>query len=105
MRFVLQPAAQEAGHEGVAGAEHVVDLDREALADDAVFEIVGDRAVIDDATHRSALQNDRRLGKRADCLQRLQEVAFAGRDQHFLFRADDQVAIGKNGLEVRRDAI
>ena len=37
-RLVAQPAAQEAGHEGVAGAEDVEDLDRKAGADDAVLE-------------------------------------------------------------------
>ena len=37
-RLVAQPAAQEAGHEGVAGAEHVVDLDRKARALDAVLD-------------------------------------------------------------------
>ena len=41
--LAAEPAAQEAGHEGVAGAEHVVDLDRKALADDAVLEVVADR--------------------------------------------------------------
>ncbi len=105
MWLVLQPAAQEAGHEGVAGSEHVVDFDRETLADDTVFEIVGDRAVIDDATHRAALEDDRRRGKRTDGLQRLQQVAFARCDQHLFLGADDQVAIGKHGLEVRRDAV
>ena len=56
-RLVAQPAAQEAGHEGVAGAEHVVDLDRETLADDAFLEIVGIGAGKDDAAHRPALQD------------------------------------------------
>ena len=90
--FAAQPAAQEAGHEGVAGAEHVVDLDREALADDAVFEIVADRPVIDDAAHRAALQHDGRRRQRADRLQRGQHVVGAGGDHDLLFGADDQVA-------------
>ena len=37
-RLVAQPAAQEAGHEGVAGAEHVIDLDRKARPLDSLVE-------------------------------------------------------------------
>ena len=47
-------------HEGVARAEHVVDLDREAPADDAVLE-AGDFFFVNHAAHRPALQHDRRL--------------------------------------------
>ena len=105
MRLAGQPAAQEAGHEGVAGTENVVDLDREALADDAVFEIVGNRAVIDDAAHRPALQHDRRLGIGPDGLQRRKQVAVTRSNQHFLLGTDDQVAIGQNRLQMRRDLL
>ena len=98
----LQPAAQEAGHEGVAGAEHVVDFDREALADDAGFEVVGDRPVIDDAAHGAALQHDRRAGERANGLQRSEHVVGARRDHDLLFGADDQVAVGQHRLAAAR---
>src|SRR5690606_19397614 len=47
--LALEPAAQEPGHEGVAGAEHIVDLDRKALPDNALLKVVGDRAIVDDA--------------------------------------------------------
>ena len=60
-RLVAQPAAQEAGHEGVAGAEHVVDLDRKARPLDAFLERIGDGAGEDDAAHRAALEHERRL--------------------------------------------
>ncbi len=58
MLLTAQPAAQEAGHEAVAGAERIIDLDREALPHDALFQIVRDFAIIDDAAHGAALQND-----------------------------------------------
>ena len=41
--FAAKPAAQQAGHECIARAQHVEHLDRKALADNAVFQIVGDR--------------------------------------------------------------
>ena len=53
-----QVTADIATGKSIAGAEHIVDLDREAPADDAVLQIVGDRALIDDAAHRAALEHD-----------------------------------------------
>ncbi len=104
--LAAEPAAQEAGHEGVAGAEHVVDLDREALADDAVLEIVADRPVIDDAAHRAALQHDGRRRQRADRLQRGQHVVGAGGDHDLLLGADDQIADrAAPSCSLRRDAV
>ena len=105
MGFALEPAAQEARHEGVAGAEHVIDFDRKALADDAVFEIVTDRSVIDDAAHGAALEHDRRFGRRADRLQRGQHSVGARGNHDLLFGADDQVAIGQHRFHQRRDAV
>ena len=98
--FAAQPAAQEAGHEGIARAQHIVDFDRKAVADDAVFEIVGDRAVINDAALGAALQHDGRRGQRADGFERGQQIVFAGGDQHFFFGADDQVAVGSTVLSL-----
>ncbi len=102
VRFATEPPAQEPRHEGVAGAEHVVDLDREALADDPGFEVVADWPVVNDAAHGAALQHDHRLRVFADRLQRREQVAFAGGDQHFLLRPDDQVAIGEDRAKTRR---
>ena len=104
-RLALQPAAQEAGHEGIAGTEHVVDLDRETLADDTGLEIVRDRSVIDDAAHGAALQHDRRRGERADGLQRAEHVVGAGGDADLLLGADDQVAIRQDRPQLVRDAV
>ena len=99
----LQPAAEETGHEGVAGSEHVEDFDREALADDAGFEVVGDRAVIDDAAHGAALEHDGRRRETARmALSDGQHVVGARRDHDLLFRADDQVAVGEHRPEALR---
>src|SRR4029079_1009166 len=57
-RLAAQPAAPEAGHEGVAGAEDVEHLDRKAGADDAVLEVRSDLAGEDDAAHRPLLHDD-----------------------------------------------
>ncbi len=99
-RLVLQPAAQEAGHEGVAGAQHVEHLDRETFADNAVFQIVADRAVIDDAAHGAALEHD--------CCRRQARISLSapstssapGGNQDFLFGADDQIAIRQRLLHL-----
>jgi hypothetical protein len=105
VRLAGEPAAQKARHEGVAGAENVIDLDWKTLADDTVFEIVRDRSIIDDATHRPAFEHDRGFGEGANGLERREEVAFAGGDQHLFLGADDQVAIAEHGLQMRRNAV
>ncbi len=105
-RLALQPAAQEARHEGVAGAEHVVDLDRKALADDAVLEVVGDRR-----RHRRCSPWRRASARWSPsetariALSAAEQVALAGGDQHLLLGADDQVAIGEDRLELAGDAV
>ena len=50
--LVGEPALEQAGHEAVAGAEHVEDLDREAGAALAVVEAVGDGAGEGGGAHR-----------------------------------------------------
>ena len=59
-RLVAQPAAQKAGHEGVAGAEHVIDLDRKTRPLDALIERIGNGAGKDNTAHRAALEHKRR---------------------------------------------
>src|SRR5690242_2819622 len=95
-RMVLasEPAAQEARHEAVAGTQHVIDLDRKALADDAVLEARRNGVGKDDAAHRSALQDDRRRRKRADLAQGRKRVLTTTGNMYFLLGADDEVAIG-----------
>ena len=105
MRLASQPAAQEAAHEGVAGAEHVEHFDRKSAPDDAVLDAVGNIAGKDDAAHRPALQDDRRLRERADAAERGEIVLLAGGDVDFLLGADDQVAVGKHRLQVLRHRV
>ena len=102
-RLVAQPAAQEAGHERIAGAEHVEDLDRKAGAGEAVVEALRDRAVEDDAAHRAALHHQGRGAQRAQRAQRRQRVARAAGDPDLFFGADDQVAVRNDLLELPAD--
>ena len=75
VRLAPQPAAQEAAHEGVAGAEHVEDLDRKPPPDDAVVDALRDLAGEHDAAHRPAFQHDRRARERPDAAKGLQSVS------------------------------
>ena len=104
-RFTSQPAAQQARHERIACAQHVIDFDRETRADDAVFEIVGDGAVINDAAHRAALQHDSSGGERANGAQRSWKIGLTRGDQHFFFGANYQIAIGQYRLVFLRYVI
>src|SRR5439155_16248834 len=58
MILALEPAAQEDRHEAVAGAQHIIDLDREALAYDAVLYPRRDGSRKDNAAHASAFPHD-----------------------------------------------
>ena len=101
-RLVAQPAAQEAGHEGIAGAEHVVDLDREAWAGDAVVDVARDRAGERDAAFGTPLADDDcDRCRRADRADGRERVLGAAGDVQLLLGADDQVAqrqhVGQQG--------
>ncbi len=63
--LVAQPAAQEARHEGVARAQHVVDFDRKARSAHALVERFGNVLGEHHAAHRTALAHDR--GGRVQC--------------------------------------
>ena len=104
-RLVAQPAAQEAGHEGVAGAEHVVDLDRKAGPGHAFLETNRNGAGKDDAAHRAALADERRGRERPDGAQGREGILRSAEDVQLLFRADDEVAIGHDRLQVRRHRV
>ena len=58
-RFIPQPTAQIAGHEGIACAEHVINFDRKARAFNAVFDIVRNSTRKHHAPHRAALHYNR----------------------------------------------
>ena len=103
--FAAQPPPQKARHEGVARAEHVIDIDGKARAALALFDVVGNRAGEDDAAHRPALADDDRARRRADISDRAQCVLVAARDMQLLLRADDEVAERQDGAEMRGDAV
>ena len=105
-RLVAKPAAQEPGHEGVAGAEHVVDLDRETLADDPVVERRRDRTGKDDAAHRPALQDDGRRRDARGCARSEERASsVAAGDADLLLRADDEIAVGEHALQMLRNPV
>ncbi len=99
--LAAEPAAQQARHEGISGAEHIVDLDRKALADDAVLKVVADGTVIDDAAHGAALQDDGGGRMRADGLEGAKHVVGARRNHDLFLSPDDQVAIAQNRSQPR----
>ena len=102
-RQVAQIAAQEAAHEGIAGAQHVVDLDRKARPLDPVLDVVRDGAGERHAAHRPALADDERrrcqLAHLADGIERHRRAAG---DVQLLLGADDDVAERQDGLQMRR---
>ena len=98
-RLALQPAAQETGHEGVAGAERVVDVDREAGTADAVLQLLRNRTGIDQAAHRPLLEHDGGGGERADAADRVEHGLAAAGDGQFLLGADDQIDLADHGVE------
>ena len=104
-RLVTHPAAQQPGHEGVACAEHVEDLDRETRALNAVVELCGNGLGAGHAAHRPALHHDQRFRQIADAAQRGMRVRAAAGDVHFFFGADDQVAQRQHGLKVPADVV
>ncbi len=101
-RLVAQPAGEEAAHEGVAGAEHVEDLDREALDHQAVFDLRRDRPFEHDAAERPALHHQQGAADLADGGERRQRLVMAARDRDLLLGADDQVAERQQLLQPHR---
>ena len=105
-RLVLEPAAQEARHEGVARAQHVEHLDREARALEALFD-AGSGIAPSNTTQPMGprLTTSVAWRQRAQALQRLQRVGAAAGDVDFLFGAHHQVAFGDHGLQMRADLV
>ena len=102
--LAAEPAAQEARHEGVAGAEHVEHLDREAPAEDAVFEIVGNRPVVDDAAHGRRVSETMVAPETARIAFSARAVFGAARDHDLLLGADDEIAVGQD-VQPRRHRV
>src|SRR5919199_660321 len=69
-RFLAQPAAEEAAHEGVARAHGVENLHRESQNPDPLFEVVWDLLGEDYGPHRPDLEDDGCTGELADAPER-----------------------------------
>ena len=95
-----KPAMEEAGHERIAGAEHVEDLDVEAGAGDAVLDGPGNGALEDDAAHRPALDHQHPIAEPAQAPERRHRVGGAAGDVDLFFRADDEVAVRNDRLQM-----
>ena len=89
----------------VAGAERVVDVDREAGAANAVLQLVGNRAGIDEAAHRPLLEHDGRRRQRADAPDRIQHGLAAAGNHQLLLGADDQVDLADDRIEAPGDGL
>ena len=102
-RRVAQPAAQEAGHEGVAGAQDIIDLDAEAAPDHAVIEAGGNGFGEGRTSVGAALADQQGRAALADGAQGGKGVGRAAEDVDFFFRADDEVAQGQDLLQASGD--
>ena len=98
-----QPALEQAGHEAVAGAEDVEDLDREAGALLAVVEGGGDRAGEGGGALRAALADQGGGGDGADGAEGGEGVGGAAGDVELLLGADDEVEEVQRGLQLGGD--
>jgi hypothetical protein len=103
--LIPQPAAQEAGEEGVTGTKDVIDLDGKAWTFHAVIQRIRNGAGKHDAAHGAALAHDGGLRDRADRTDRYTRILGPARDVQFFLRADHEIAIGKDGLQVLRHRI
>jgi len=98
--LVLEPAAQEAAHEAVARAQGIEHLDRKSGSDQSLAEPLRDLRWEDDAALRPALDHDRGPGRAADAAHRLERVGRAAGDVDLLLRANHEIAIGQDRLQV-----
>ena len=57
--FISQPAFQQAGHEPIARAQHVENVDRKAGTGQAVIQTFRNRPIKRHSAHRAALANQR----------------------------------------------
>ena len=99
--LAAEPALQQAGHEAVAGPQHVEHLDGEAGPGDAIVGAVGNRSFERHGTHGTALADEHRIRHRPHAPQRLDDVGRPARDVELLLGADDEVESMQVGLEPR----
>ena len=98
-----EPALEQAGHEAVAGAEDVEDLDGEAGALLAVVEGGGDGAGEGGGACGAALADQGGGGDGADGAEGGEGVGGAAGDVELLLGADDEVEEVERGLELGGD--
>ena len=101
--LAAQPAAQEPAHEGVAGAEDVEHLHRDALDRERLGKVALDVAGEDRAALGAALQDDDRVGEGAHRPQRAHRIRDTAGDMHLLRRAHHEITVGQDRLQMARD--
>ncbi|MNH36035.1 hypothetical protein D3C79_967870 [compost metagenome] len=87
--FIVQVTAQQAGHKGIAGAQHVQYLDPYAGMQFDLLPVGGDLAFEDRAALRAAFADQRGLGGFAYIAQRGQRVGAAAGNVKLFFGTDD----------------
>lgn len=97
--FIVQVAAQQPGHKGVAGPQHVQHLYPHAGVQLHLFPVVGDVIFEHRAALRAALAHQRGRRGPAHVFQRRQRVGAAAGDMKFLFSADDQIEMVQHLLQ------
>ena len=100
--LATHPAGQESGGERIAGAQHVQYFDFNTAAVERVVERARNFAVDNRATHRTALDDQHSLGMASHRGKRLHDVGAAARDVEFLDRADDEIELRQQALQMRR---
>src|SRR5439155_9940145 len=100
--LATHPAGQESGGERVAGAQHVQYFDFNTAAVERVVERARNFAVDNRATHRTALDDQHSLGMASRRGKRMHDVGAAARDVEFLDRADDEIELRQQALQMRR---
>ena len=94
-----QVAAQQTAHEGVARAQHVEDLDREAVDHQPLLEAFGNGALDDHAALCAELDHEGRL-RHGRMARRASRISVEPRQLDFFFGADDHVHMAQHFLQV-----
>ena len=100
---ILEPAAEETGHKGIPGPQHIQYLNPHAGINGTVFKPGRDLAL----DHRTALgtelDHQRCCGQRPYRTQCRQQIGAAAGNQKFFFSAHDQVEARQDRLHVGGD--
>ena len=96
------PARQESRGKRIAGPQHVQHFHFDAAAIERVVERARNLAIDHCAAHRPALDDEHTLRMATHRRQRLHDVGAAARDVELLDRADDEVELRQQALQMRR---